>query len=304
MLETLILMFALIAVGAGWARLAPGRQPVASLRSALTELVFYLLLPALVLRVMWQARLGLESIAISAAAVSGILGAMLVSWWLCRRCRLPDPVSGATILAAAFANVTYLGLPVLVATLGDWAAGVAIQYDLFASTPLLFTLGFLLAAHYGHAEETIHPLQRLVRIPALWAALLAVLLNLTAVPLPAGLAQGLHMLGDAVIPLMLLALGMSLQWRSLQARYLQPLAVVVFVQLLLMPVIVLLTSGLLQMDKPLQTAVVLEAAMPSMVIGLVLCEHYRLATGLYAAAVTVTTLLSMLSLPLWFALLA
>lgn len=304
MLETLLLMFSLIAVGAGWARFAPGRQPVASLRSGLTELVFYLLLPALVLRVLWQAELGQRSLAISVAAAGGILGSMLAGWWLCRRCRLPGPVMGAVILAAAFGNYTYLGLPVLVATLGEWAAGVAIQYDLFASTPLLFTAGFLLAARYGQSEQAIHPLRRLLRIPALWAAALAVGLNLAAIPLPARLAQGLHMLGDAVIPLMLLALGMSLQWQSLQRRYLLPLAVVVLIQLGLMPLLVWLLADLLHMPASLRTAVVLEAAMPSMLIGLVLCEHYRLDTGLYAAAVTVTTLLGMLTLPLWFYLLS
>ncbi|NIQ12640.1 MAG: AEC family transporter, partial [Gammaproteobacteria bacterium] len=40
--------------------------------------------------------------------------------------------------------------------------------------------------------------------------------------------------------------------------------------------------------------------MPSMVIGIVICDHYKLDTGIYAAAVTVTTLLSLISLPLWF----
>ena len=43
--------------------------------------------------------------------------------------------------------------------------------------------------------------------------------------------------------------------------------------------------------------------MPSMVLGIVLCERYGLDTVRYAQAVTVTTLISMLTLPAWFALL-
>jgi predicted permease len=43
----------------------------------------------------------------------------------------------------------------------------------------------------------------------------------------------------------------------------------------------------------------MEAAMPSMVIGIVLCDRYGLDTGLYAAAVTLTTLLSLFTLPVW-----
>jgi predicted permease len=48
---------------------------------------------------------------------------------------------------------------------------------------------------------------------------------------------------------------------------------------------------------------VLEAAMPAMVLGLVFSDRFGLDTGLYAAAVTLTTAVSLVTLPLWFALL-
>lgn len=43
--------------------------------------------------------------------------------------------------------------------------------------------------------------------------------------------------------------------------------------------------------------------MPSMVLGIVICERYGLDTARFAQAVTVTMLISMATLPLWFALL-
>jgi hypothetical protein len=49
--------------------------------------------------------------------------------------------------------------------------------------------------------------------------------------------------------------------------------------------------------------VVLEAAMPSMVLGIVLCDRYRLDSSLYAMTVTVSTALSIVTLPMWFKLL-
>jgi malate permease and related proteins len=48
---------------------------------------------------------------------------------------------------------------------------------------------------------------------------------------------------------------------------------------------------------------VLEAAMPAMVLGIVFCDRFGLDTGLYAAAVTLTTAVSLVTLPLWFAFL-
>ncbi|HHJ14527.1 MAG TPA: AEC family transporter, partial [Gammaproteobacteria bacterium] len=55
--ETVLQMMTLVALGAFWRWRQPGRVPVAQLRSAVTELVYHLLLPALVLRVLWQAEL-------------------------------------------------------------------------------------------------------------------------------------------------------------------------------------------------------------------------------------------------------
>jgi hypothetical protein len=291
-------------LGALWRYFKPAQMEIHAFRHAITDLVFYLLLPALVLRVLWQAQMGLQSLQISAVATSSILAAMLFSWFVCKSCRVENRITGAAILAASFGNITYLGLPVLTAALGEWAASIVIQYDLFAATPLLFTLGILLAAHFGQKEDGIQPLRQLGRIPALWAALLAVLLNLAAVPLPHILEPILRQLGNGVVPLMLLAIGLSLEWRGLQRKAWGPLLMVIAVQLVLMPLFVWGIAGFFSFDREQQLALVLEAAMPSMVLGLVFCERFKLDTAFYAAAVTLSTLLSILTLPYWFIMLS
>jgi len=40
-----------------------------------------------------------------------------------------------------------------------------------------------------------------------------------------------------------------------------------------------------------------------MALGIALCDRYGLNSGVYAAAVTLTTLLSLLTLPLWYSFL-
>ncbi len=78
---------------------------------------------------------------------------------------------------------------------------------------------------------------------------------------------------------------------------------VVIIQLLLTPLLVWGAGGLTGLEGELRTAVVLEAAMPSMVLGIVLCDRYRLDSSLYAMAVTLSTALSVFTLPMWFNLL-
>ena len=302
MFETLIQMLGLVACGVAWRILRPGKLSPEQVRHGLTESVYYLFLPALVLVVLWRTPIGMDSLRISLLSASGILLALLFSGLACRLCRMPPAVSGAIMLASAFPNATYLGLPVLQTTFGDWARSVAIQYDLFAATPLLFTVGILIAQHFGEGEAEAGFLRRLMRIPPLWAALLGSLLNLSGVPLGNSLEVVLNHLGNTVIPLMLVALGLSLQWHRFSRRQLGPLLVVSVIQLLLTPLLVWRLAIQLGLSGDLLTAVVLEAAMPSMVLGLVLCDRFRLDTTLYALAVTVTTLLSLLSLPFWFGL--
>ena len=102
---------------------------------------------------------------------------------------------------------------------------------------------------------------------------------------------------------MLIALGLSLRFEALRMTSMVPVATVALIQLLLMPLCGWGMAYTLGLSGDLLVGVVLEAAMPSMVLGLVICDRFGLDTGLYAAAVTATTALSFITLPMWFGLL-
>jgi len=207
--------------------------------------------------------------------------------------------AGAMLLASGFGNFTYLGLPVLTQTFGPWAQSVAIPFDLFASTPLLFTVGIMLARHYGNATGSVHFLIELIRVPALWAAIGGLLLSMANIPAPAWLDEALGVLGAAVVPLMLLSIGMALSWQSGWLRKIPVLLPMLLIQLGLMPLIVWGASIGVGMPERWIAPGVIEGAMPAMVLGVVICDRFKLDSTLYAEAVTISTALSLLTLPLW-----
>lgn len=301
MLDVLWQMTGLILCGVVWRLMKPAGLDPVNTRKVLTSLVYYLLLPALVLSVLWRAELGPTSVWIALSAACGVVAGLLLGYLSCRVCKNSSAVTGAVVLAAAFPNVTYLGLPVLEATFGNWARSVAIQTDLFATTPLLFTAGILFAAHMGGVSLKGSALgKELLGIPAIWAAVLAVMLNLFNVPMPDVIKGWLSLLERGVAPLMLISLGLSLEWGRSRWKTLPALVPVVVLSLFVLPALVLLVSTGLGLSGTMRAAVVMEAAMPSMVIGIVLCDRYGLDTAMYAAAVTVTTALSLVTLPLWY----
>jgi hypothetical protein len=303
MYEVLLQAAALVACGIAWRVLQPFGLAADDTRHVLSSLVYGLLLPALVLKVLWTAPLGLDVLRIAALAGGGILVALLLAAVVYRLWRTPRRAAGALLLATAFGNVTFLGLPMLESTLGSWTREVVIEYDLFASTPLLLTVGVLLAQRYGGVRETRHFLSGLLRVPPLWAALLALLLNTTQVPMPHWVGGLLDKLASGTTPLMLIVVGLGLAWQRGWAQRLTLLVPLLVVKLALVPLFAWGLAPWLGLGGELLTAVVLEAAMPSMVIGIVLCDRYGLDSALYAEAVTVSTALAVLTLPVWLMLL-
>ncbi|WP_006786275.1 AEC family transporter [Thiorhodospira sibirica] len=302
MLSIISQMGALILCGWIWRTLKPGGLDADTTRQVLTTLVYFLLLPALVLVVLWQAPLDGQSWRIAVVAGLSVVLAMLLAWGSCRFCKAQRRVTGTVILAAAFPNATYLGLPLLESLFGDLGRFVAIQYDLFACTPILLTVGILVASRMGDGAAQVNPLTTLLRVPSLWAAALGVTLNLSGVPLLPWFESWLTMLGNGVIPLMLFSLGLALVWRTWRMEYLRFLLPVVLIQLAIQPLFAWFAAHFLGLEGEVLIAVVLEAAMPAMVLGLVLCDRYRLDSALYAAAVTLTTLLAFVTLPLTYRL--
>ncbi len=301
MLVILSQMFVLIGLGLAWAVWKPTRVDIEANRRLLADSVYYLFLPALVLQVLWRAELGTHTVAIAISAATGVLVALAASFFLCRLYRAERATTGAILLAAAWPNATYLGLPVLEKTFGPWARSVAISYDLFACTPLLFTVGILLARRFGTGGMRQGIVASLLRVPPFWAALVAAGLNLGGVQMPGWINGVLGLLSAPVVPFMLLSIGMALRQGIWEWRRWPSVLPVISVQLFFMPLVVWGTAALAGLKAEWQLAVVLEAAMPSMMFGIVLADRYGLNAGVYAAALTATTLLSLVTLPLWHA---
>lgn len=300
MVEIILRMSVLIVLGVLWRAIQPGGVATETIRKSLTTLVLYLMLPALVLRVLWQADLGVDSFLISATAIISILGGLLASFLFCRACGASKPITGAVMLASAFPNITYMGLPILRELFGDWSTSIAIQYDLFACTPLLFTVGVLIAQKFGEHDRQESMFKGLKKLPPLWAAAFAVLLNLTQVPMTESITWILDQMANMVIPMMLFAVGLSLDWKITLGNKIKNISVIVVSQLIILPVIAFVMATMFGFKGDVKVALVLEAAMPTMVIGLVLCDRYGLDTELYATAVTMTTVLSLISLNVWY----
>lgn len=297
--DAFALVLAMLALGYGFQRL---RALPANAAQVLNLVVLYVCLPAAVLR--YAPRLHPEPALLGVAAVPWLLlGATVVlvgalSRWL----RLRRDEHGALLLTVALGNTSFLGYPLTRALIGEHALPYAVVYDQFGAFLILSTFGLWVLARYGGASVQGRPpgakvmLLRIARFPPLWA-LAAGFTVMPAEP-PAWIAGGLQRLSDALLPLAMLTIGLSVRL-VLPREELRPLAAGLVLKLGAMPALALALVPLLGLHGDMARASVLESAMPPMVTAGALAIAHGLAPRLAAAMVGYGVLLSLLTLPLW-----
>jgi predicted permease len=267
----------------------------------LNQLVFYLTLPPLIFMAMHGARLDLTMAALPALGWGMSFASLGLALLLARVLRLPREQVGAFMLAMGFANTTFLGYPLIQGFYGEGHLTLAILYDLLGTTLAVNTLGVAVASAAGGAPASPSAIvRRLLLFPPIWALVLGLVCH--GMPLHPVLEELLRRLGDLTTPLIMFALGLSLQF-SQWRKDLGLVGLVAVGRLLVLPAIALVVTRLMGLPVAYQQAVVLQAAMPTMFYSLTLAMVFGLETTLVVNAIMVTTVLSVATLPLWHVLL-
>lgn len=301
MTDVFITLFLLMAAGVIFRRL-PGVPPPETMRRVIGAMVLNVFLPALTFKVLSQAPVNADLIAIPAVAIITAGASMLLAWLVYARLlrrRLQPPAIGAMIVASTFCNATYLGLPVVSSVVGADYARVAILFDLLGMSLVLFTVGTVLCVEYGTRGErhTVwEGIRQVLRLPPFLAALLGLAVNLSGLGVPTWLLQATTVAGQVVAPAMLFSIGLALGVPRLSM--VPALTPALVIKLVVAPVVGSLAIGLLLTDVPTARATLLEAAMPTMVLTIVFAERYGLDEELLAQAILFSTVLSMITLPL------
>ena len=212
-------------IAVGWL-LVRTRAVPADADGVLTRVCFFAATPALLVTTLSRADLTAVLSRSTAVAVAAELAA-IVSAWCLHRLVLRRPTAEATIgaLASGYVNAANLGIPVAVLVLGD-AATIApiLLLQLLVLTPVTFTV--LDAVTRRGNPSRLATLTVPLRNPLLWGVVAGTAANLGGVDLKewgGGYpAQGLEMLGRVAVPLMMLALGMSLAGAPRPLRNLVP----------------------------------------------------------------------------------
>jgi malate permease and related proteins len=211
--------------------------------------------------------------------------------------RLSRAELSAFLLVVIFSNGGNYGLPVVLFAFGNEGLSQGTVYFV-ASAILTYTVGTFLAA--AGRRNVRQALSGVAKVPAVYGVTAAVIVLATHVSIPLIAIRPIRLLGDALIPTMILVLGMQLERvRKFERPGFVALAVVL--SLLVTPLVALGLTWLLGITGPARQAGVLLASMPSAVITTILAVEFDVAPALVTNVVFMTTLISPFTLTLLIA---
>lgn len=260
---------------------------------ALSQAVIYIFTPFLVFDGMAKLEVdGGEAGLLAAVALLSCVLMTFVAWGVARAARFDRRLTSAFLLSAVVINAGNYGLP-----LNQFAFGASGEQRalIFFVVTVAFTstVGVFLAS-LGEASAR-DALVNALKVPLLYAVLAGVLVNALNVTIPVPIDRASVLLGQAAIPSMLVVLGLQLS-NVKPDRRIWPMLCASALRLLVSPLIVLGLVVLVGMDGLARDVSIVQAGMPTAVIGGVLATEFRSDSEFVTGVILLSTLLSIVTL--------
>ncbi len=285
-LEITAPVFLLAAVGFTWVKLGFEYRV-----EFVTRLAMTLSVPCLIFVALMQTEVDPQALA--ALSLASIMTYGIVTL-LCAAVVLANRLDRRTYLAPlTFGNTGNLGLPLALFAFGDTGLGYAVV--VFAIMAIYsFTFGIWVVSGGGS------PL-KVVKEPMVGATILGALFLWQGWETPTFLTNTLDLIGQIAIPIMLITLGVAVA-RLRPGRLVQAILLSV-IKLVICAATAYLVGDWFTLDPVALAVLVLQVATPVAVTSYLIAEKYGADSDAVAGLVVVSTLLSVLSLPLLLAFL-
>ena len=205
---------------------------------------------------------------------------------------------GILSFAMVFGNVGFMGYPVVASIFGHQAVFYAAVLNV-VNTFAVFTIGtMMITGGEGSGRERFNK-KVLYSTPMLSAYLSMLIVALGIDNIPGYVSQHLTMIGNITVPAALLIIGSSMSQLPLRALLGTPVVyATTLLRLAVLPLGVHFLCRALGFDPFVTNINTVVIAMPVATYGTILCLKYGRDTTLIAELTFITTLLSMLTIPL------
>jgi len=260
---------------------------------SLSRTAYFVFIPAFVFNIISEAKIDFE---LALQMLSFILVAQiavaLLGFLVGKALRQSREITAAFVLIATFGNVGNFGLPLIVFRWGETARTFATVY--FVATVFISFVICVGVASWARSGG-VTAVFSVFKTPALIALIPALVFNITDLEVPIFLSRLSGLLGQAMIPVMLITLGVQMgEIPKIKINF--NVFAASTVRLIGGPVLALLIVPYFGLEGLERSTGILQAAMPAAVLASIIALEYKLLPEFVTTTVLFSTLYSILTL--------
>ena len=257
-------------------------------RELLSKIVLYIALPAMIFMNLKDAEISSNMVWLPILGIITSLILLVIAYIYCRANNYSKKTTWTIMIAASIMNTGFIGFPVTLGVFENIGFLHAVFYDLSTST-LVVLYGIILAKEFG--GNTREVLKKALLFMPVWGVIFGLIFNVFNIPLFYVAETILNYFGQATIPMIMLALGLSLDFRNIRENLKDSLVVSVIKLVIIFVLLVLLNIKGMAFN-----IAIIEAGMSTAGNALVLAIDYGLDADLMGSIIFTNVVLSVFSL--------
>jgi len=259
----------------------------------LLKFMFFGTLPILVLVKLTQAQLNMDKLYLPFMNIGINLGCVSVMILATRLMQIERGTLGVMLVSSLILNNIFL-FPFILTVFGDQAFADLVIFDI-GNAITAVTLAYVVAFSYGSENlKLVTIFLNVLKLPAVWALIVAVTLNLHSIHLPDRTIDLLEPVGLLTSPLILISLGIYFTPRI---KKINLVAITVFIRMFIGLIIGVTIATVFDLHGSGYKVVVLCSAAPIGFNALTFSSLAKLDVGFAASVVSTSILLALITVP-------
>lgn len=257
------------------------------------KIIYFIAAPALIFVSLQNIALDPQYFYLPFIPIIIILSLYSLAYFVSKPLKLSRHTLGTFLVGVSIINTGFT-FPFLFSVYGNEAVVPAAFFDL-GGMFVVFSFVYFIACKYGDKGSDInYALKKILISPPLWAITLGLIFNITHISTPAPITAFLHLLGNMVVPVLMIALGFYFNIQNGQTKL---LSTVIFIRMGLGLLLGVILSKLFGLTGLAQIIVIIYSAAPVGYNTITFASLENLDTKFAASLLSVSVLIGMILIP-------
>ncbi|UOQ45666.1 AEC family transporter [Halobacillus salinarum] len=267
---------------------------------SVSTVALYIMLPCLVFKTFYEAEFNNEYFIMLLFSALLLVIILAVNKLIAVIMKLETSLESGLILSTAFMNAGNYGAPIVLFAFGQEGFVYSVSFMVLQQIVMNFFGVYYAAKGAAGIEMAV---KTVLKMPPTYAVVIALVMKFASVPVSDNIMSSISLVGDATIPSVMILLGMQLANITVKNLQWDKISYAAALRLIGSPLIAWALTILLPMNDVMASVLIISAAMPSAATTTIYAVQFDSKPDLVSSITLITTLASVVTIPVTLTLL-